>query len=216
MSSCSACVSAARCFHCRTVAVKSSTSAPGGYPRNHSRDRRGLDRNGAPRRLNALGCGVKLGLQCHRVGQRDIDRRIAARVHRPFDQPDHGETVAPETDRLADQKSGLAVCHQFEMACADAAPLGDALRAARMSRLIADDVEPQRCAGMGSLDVLEVDRAGLGHARHPRHSVARGQRDVRGFGERPLGAALDHPDIRRRSFHDSQGIGDKTVIDADH
>ena len=62
--------------------------------------------------MHSLVSWVEFGLQSHGIGQRHVDGRVPARVHRPVDQPHDEKSIAAQPDRVTGHKASLAVGDQ--------------------------------------------------------------------------------------------------------
>ena len=214
--SCSSCVMAARCFQRRTASATASARHSAAARATTALTVSRLAPRRAARELHARGRRGEIELQLLRVGQRDVDRRIAAGVDLVARQADDGERVAAERDTVAERQPGGAVGDHLVVAARDAASLDDLRRAARPRRLVADDVEPELAAAVLGLDRLVGDAARRRDAGDARDRFARVAGNARGLGERAARVGLDDPQIDGRRARDGQRIDDEPAIDADH
>ena len=153
------------------------------------------------------------------VAQGDVAHRIAGRGYLVTHKPDHGEFVSVRAQRhfLAEREPGRAVDDHFVVAAQDLTPVREFAGAAGPARLEADEEEAQWLVVQVGLDRLVGNGTGAFHAIDPADQFPRIAGDARGFGERPIGAGLDHPEIGMSRAGLPQRVVNHATVDAgDH
>ena len=134
-------------------------------------------------------------------------------------QADHRELVTVRSQRhfLAERQAGGTVDDHLIMTAHDLPPGHELAGSARPARLEADQEQAQRLAVELGLHRLIGDGAGTLHAIDAADQFARVAGNARGFGERPIGAGLHHPEIGIGGARLPQRVVDQAAIDAgDH
>ena len=125
--------------------------------------------------------------------------------------------VGAQRHFLAEREAGGAIDDHFIVAAQNFAPGRKLPGAARPARLEADEKQAERLAVQFGLHRLVGDRARALHAIDSADQFARVAWDARGFGERPIGAGLDHPEIGVSGAGLPQRVVDQAAIDTgDH